>query len=100
MGACTPNPAELICNEPPSDGEGQLSVDSHGTIFSSIHIIATRSDSYVGIYIAHTQDGFHVAQLSHQYSLPEGDRGGLQLCMQCSWAQNASVRIVTPIPYN
>ena len=27
-GSWTPNPAELICSEPPSDGEGQLSVDS------------------------------------------------------------------------
>ena len=28
-GSLTPNPAELICNERPSDGEGQLSVGSH-----------------------------------------------------------------------
>ena len=27
-GSWTPNPAELICSDPPSDGEGQLSVDS------------------------------------------------------------------------
>ena len=27
-GSWTPNPAELICSEPPSDTEGQLSVDS------------------------------------------------------------------------
>ena len=27
-GSWTPNPAKLICSEPPSDFEGQLSVDS------------------------------------------------------------------------
>ena len=39
-GSWIPNPAELICNESPLDGEGQLSVDSHGTVSS--HIMATR----------------------------------------------------------
>ena len=92
-GSWTPNPAELICSEPPSDGE--LSVDSHGTISNMHYFIATRNDSYVCIYIAHTQEGFHGARLA--YSLPEATVGS---ATTCAVQLSKSNRSELPIPYN
>ena len=38
-GSLTPNPAELICNERPSDGEGQLSLGSHKSVCIAAFIL-------------------------------------------------------------
>ena len=66
-GSWSPNPADW------SIMSHRLMVIS-GTVSNNFILATARriSDSYVRIYIAYTQDGFHGAQLS--YSIPEGSR--------------------------
>ena len=76
-GSWSPNPAELIYNEPPSDGEGQLSVGSHRTI-SNHFILLPQEMIYTYIYNCSHSREFHVAWFS--FSLPEATVGSAITC--------------------